>query len=527
MNSPRGAEASTGPSGKPYTVTKRRVSLITALVTMRCEPTRRTRRAFPDASFNPGVGARIDPGAGTSIIFSGFALWERAVAGPGGVVRYNRHRIPEQGHFVDESEHRQALPPGHQLNAYRLIEVLGVGGFGVTYLAHDATLERRVAIKEYLPNEFAMRDGTTVHPKSRSDQEDFQWGLERFSTRRARWRDSAIRTWCAVVEYFEANNTAYIVMEYEEGEPLDRLLDSHGTLSEAQLRGVLLPIVDGLKQVHAAGYLHRDVKPSNVYVRRADETPVLLDFGAARQALGRRSKSLTAVASAGYSPPEQYESEGEQGPWTDIYALSALCYRAITGEAPIEAPRRLNRLARGEADPLPRLAERGRRGYSTTLLEAVDRGLRAIETERPESLDEWTTLLEGGSTAVAMPGGETDALTASGTGVDQADGHRRSTRAVGIGVAALAAGMLVYGGYILNEFSREPSGTESEPPRRETPEPFADELRSGGVGPEMAVISAGRFRMGCLSNDDACPSYEKPDHEVTIGRAFALSTFTR
>ena len=217
-----------------------------------------------------------------------------------------------------------------------------------------------------------------------------------------------------VVEYFEANNTAYIVMEYEEGEPLDRLLDSHGTLSEAQLRGVLLPIVDGLKQVHAAGYLHRDVKPSNVYVRRADETPVLLDFGAARQALGRRSKSLTAVASAGYSPPEQYESEGEQGPWTDIYALSALCYRAITGEAPIEAPRRLNRLARGEADPLPRLAERGRRGYSTTLLEAVDRGLRAIETERPESLDEWTTLLEGASTAVTAPAGATDALTASG-----------------------------------------------------------------------------------------------------------------
>ena len=146
----------------------------------------------------------------------------------------------------------------------------------------------------------------------------------------ARFESSA--TWCGCVTYFEANRTAYIVMDYEEGEPLDRLLERHGRLTEAQLQRVLLPIIDGLREVHAAGFLHRDIKPSNVFVRRSDETPVLLDFGAARQALGRKSKSLTAVASAGYSPPEQYESEGEQGPWTDIYALSALCYRAITGE---------------------------------------------------------------------------------------------------------------------------------------------------------------------------------------------------
>ena len=98
-----------------------------------------------------------------------------------------------------------------------------------------------------------------------------------------------------------------------------------------------MPIIDGLKQMHAEGYLHRDIKPSNIYVRRADESPVLLGFGAARQALGRKSKTHTAVASAGYSPPEQYESEGEQGAWTYIYALSALCYRAITGKRPIES----------------------------------------------------------------------------------------------------------------------------------------------------------------------------------------------
>ena len=200
-----------------------------------------------------------------------------------------------------------------------------------------------------------------------------------------------------VRDYFEANRTAYIVMDYEEGEPLDKLLERHGTLTEAQLRRVLLPIVEGLKAVHAAGFLHRDIKPSNVFVRRSSESPVLLDFGAARQALGRKSKSLTAVASAGYSPPEQYESEGVQGAWTDIYALSAVCYRAIAGHAPIEAPRRQSRMARGRPDPLLSLAESEASDYSKSFLEAVDQGLRVIETERPQSLNEWAAALSGGS----------------------------------------------------------------------------------------------------------------------------------
>ena len=187
-------------------------------------------------------------------------------------------------------------------------------------------------------------------------------------------------------------------MDYEEGESLDRLLAEHGTLTESQLRGVLLPIVEGLREVHEAGFLHRDIKPSNIFIRRSDESPVLLDFGAARQALGRKSKSLTAVASAGYSPPEQYESEGEQGPWTDIYSLSALCYRAITGQAPVEAPRRLNRIAQGQPDPLKQLAGDAADGYSAAFLEAVDQGLQIIAVNRPAHLDEWVAQLAGVST---------------------------------------------------------------------------------------------------------------------------------
>ena len=286
-------------------------------------------------------------------------------------------------------DHKQALPPGFRLGTYHVVRVLGVGGFGVTYLCEHTGLAVQVAVKEYLPNEIAVRDGTEVHPKSAGDREGFEWGLSRFleeARTLARFEHPNV---VRVRDCFEANHTAYIVMDYEDGEPLDALLQRHGTLTEAQLKRVLLPVADGLRQVHAAGFLHRDIKPANFFVRRSDESPVLLDFGSARQALGRRSRSVTAIASAGYSPPEQYESEGEQGPWTDIYALSALCYRAITGEAPMEATRRQSQLLRGRTDPLRRLAESSGRGYSAALLEAVDWGLRLIEKERPPDLNEW------------------------------------------------------------------------------------------------------------------------------------------
>ena len=294
---------------------------------------------------------------------------------------------------MSAEDHRQALPPGFQLGTYHVVRILGVGGFGVTYLCEHAGLGVQVAVKEYLPNEIAVRDGTEAHPKSAGDREGFEWGLRRFldeARTLARFEHPNV---VRVRDCFEANNTAYIVMDYEDGEPLDALLRRHGTLTEAQLKRVLLPVTDGLRQVHAAGFLHRDIKPSNIFVRRSDESPVLLDFGSARQALGRRSRSMTAIASAGYSPPEQYERDGAQGAWTDIYALSALCYRAITGNVPMEATRRQSQLLRTQTDPLPKLAEAPAMGYSPAFLEAMDWGLQVIETERPQSLDEWLPLL--------------------------------------------------------------------------------------------------------------------------------------
>ena len=311
---------------------------------------------------------------------------------------------------MSDQDHKQALPHGFRLGSYRVVRVLGVGGFGVTYLCEHAGLGVQVAVKEYLPNEIAVRDGTAVLPKSAGDREGFEWGLSRFQDEArtlARFEHPNV---VRVRDCFEANSTAYIVMDYEDGEPLDRLLQRLGTLTEAQLKRVVLPVAEGLREVHAAGFLHRDVKPSNIFVRRSDESPVLLDFGSARQALGRKSRSMTAIASAGYSPPEQYESHGSQGAWTDIYALCALCHRAIIGEPPVEAPRRTGEAARGRADPLEPLAAAGVAGYSLNVLEAVDWGLRLIETERPQTLDDWLVRMHGSSAApVGMLSEGTDA----------------------------------------------------------------------------------------------------------------------
>ena len=324
---------------------------------------------------------------------------------------------------MSDTRHRQALPSGHDLQGYRLSEVLGVGGFGVTYLAWDTRLGQQVAIKEYLPNEFAVREGTTVQPKSPNDESDFAWGLDRFldeARTLARFRHPNL---VRVLNYFEVNRTAYIVMDYEQGESLDAILKRKGRLGETQLRRLLLPIVDGLSQMHAAGYLHRDIKPSNVFVRRSNESPVLLDFGSARQALSTKSKSLTTVASAGYSPPEQYESDGEQGPWTDIYSLSALCYRALTGRTPIEATRRMNRLMQSQPDPLPRLANQKPADCSRAFLAAVDQGLAPIPSGRPSSLAAWAAAMEDGSASLSAAHGSSSSRTDSWSPPDAAAGN--------------------------------------------------------------------------------------------------------
>ena len=214
-------------------------------------------------------------------------------------------------------DHHYALPVGHQLGDYEILSILGHGGFGITYLAEDIKLKTKVAIKEYLPADIAVRTtDLTVRSRTSDDDGDFAWGLDRFlkeAQTLARFNHPNI---VGVRRFFEDNGTAYMVMDYQEGDSLSSVLARHGRLEESEIFEILAPLLDGLEAVHAADILHRDIKPGNIYIRN-DGSPVLLDFGAARTALGQRSMSLHKVFTPGYAPAEQYETSGHQGPWTD------------------------------------------------------------------------------------------------------------------------------------------------------------------------------------------------------------------
>ncbi|MHA1571150.1 MAG: serine/threonine protein kinase, partial [Alphaproteobacteria bacterium] len=246
-----------------------------------------------------------------------------------------------------------ALPRGYEIEGYRIEAVLGSGGFGITYKARETSLDRLVAIKEYLPAGIAMRgrNSLDVYPMSADDRASFDWGLSRFRIEAQTLVTFRHPNIVEVLRFFEANNTAYMVMGYEAGESLDEILEREGTMEEAEIRAMLDPLLSGLAEVHEAGFLHRDIKPANIFVRQSGK-PVLLDFGAARQAMGNKSQSLTAIVTSGYAPHEQYESDGNQGAWTDIYAMGAVLYRAVSGEVPPEAPMRLSAYARQNNDPM-------------------------------------------------------------------------------------------------------------------------------------------------------------------------------
>ena len=172
-------------------------------------------------------------------------------------------------------------------------------------------------------------------------------------------------------------------MEYAEGETLSDFLNRKGVLTEAELKAILHPILDGLEVVHRADFLHRDIKPGNIIIRAEDDSPVLLDFGAARLAIGAKSRSITSVVTPGYAPREQYSSRGNQGPWTDIYALGGVCYRALTAEVPTDAVDRMI------DDPLIPVSERCKGHASHQFLAAIDHALQVDESDRPQSASEW------------------------------------------------------------------------------------------------------------------------------------------
>ncbi len=286
-----------------------------------------------------------------------------------------------------------ALPTEYYLSKeYRIEKILGDGGFGITYLAWDNNLNCYVALKEYLPNDIAIRNGDnlSIYPKSTGDETAFNWGLNCFIQEAKTLAQFNHPNIVRVRRFFESLNTAYIVMDYEEGESLDALLSSGETADEKEIQQLLKPLLNGLEVVHDSGCLHRDIKPGNIYIRDKDNSPVLLDFGSARYDVNSRSRSITAIVTPGYAPFEQYESQGAtQGAWTDIYSIGAVLYRLISAKVPVEATERIGAIVRGNSDPLVPAVEIGKGRYSQHLLEAIDWALKIKEKERPQSIKEW------------------------------------------------------------------------------------------------------------------------------------------
>jgi outer membrane biosynthesis protein TonB len=314
---------------------------------------------------------------------------------------------------MNDNAYPDALPPHYRLHWYVLERVLGQGGFGITYLARDTNLDQSVAIKEYLPVDVATRrPDSTVRPRTDDQSERYRWGLDRFireARTLARFDDSNI---VRVHSVFEFNNTAYMVMRFEEGETLAAILERRRTLSEADLVRFLLPVLDGLELVHGAGFIHRDIKPDNILIR-SNGTPVLLDFGSARNALGH-ARTVTILVAPGYAPFEQYHSSGEnQGPWTDIYGLGATCYRAIAGIAPMDAIARSKGILGSTREILVPASAIGSGRYSARLLKAIDHALAFAEKDRPQTIAEWRKEIAGDAHAVTAPQPVASGLAAS------------------------------------------------------------------------------------------------------------------
>ncbi|MCZ7595845.1 MAG: serine/threonine protein kinase [Hyphomicrobium sp.] len=279
-----------------------------------------------------------------------------------------------------------ALPNGTELvGDYRIERVLGAGGFGVTYLADEIALARLVTIKEYFPSDIAARNGgIDAAPRSQDCAGDYRWGLDRFIEEAQTLAKFDHTNIVRVYRYFRANNTGYMVLHFEEGQSLKAWLKGLGRAPrQKELDAILGPLLDALELIHKSDFLHRDIAPDNIIIRKSGD-PVLIDFGSARGEIASHTKTVSALVKPGYSPYEQYaETSRKQGPWTDIYALGATLYHAVTGKRPPDAPSRMVK------DELIAAREAALSSYRAGFLKAIDKALALNVEARPQSIPAW------------------------------------------------------------------------------------------------------------------------------------------
>jgi len=445
----------------------------------------------------------------------------------------------------DEGRRRPPLALDHRTlldGRYLIGRVLGKpGGFGVTYLARDTRLEVLAAVKEYLPRDLAARhrDGTSVVPHSDEDGELFRNGLDGFLEEArllARFDHEYI---VRVTDFFRQNGTGYLVMDYYDGVSLAEYMERKDRVFKQKIAvAVMTRILDGLREAHEKGVLHRDVKPRNIYLTRQGK-PVLLDFGAARYFAGEATRSLSVVLTAGFAPYEQYHRRGEQGPWTDVYGCAATLYYMVTGRTPPEAT---DRRVRDDLVPPSEIVP----GLSPEFDAAVMKGLAAEASHRPQSAREFQDMLAGLPKAKREGETESEKAPAPPPSVEKTEKPAVRTVHESVPETWMPRGSTVeekpedgeHSGVEARERGNE-TGREmpsSAPPvyvgydhrkveqrvRERFPEKFIENPKAGDIwkepvtGMELVRVPGGRFRMGSPGSEKGRYSDEGPVHEVYV-----------
>mgnify|MGYP001585353940 FL=1 len=278
------------------------------------------------------------------------------------------------------TQSNQPLADGYQLQNYRIRKVLSCGGFSIVYLAHDEN-DAPVAIKEYLPASLALRSGGDVLPAIAPENlATFRYGMKCFFEEGKSLAGLSHGNVVRVLNFFRANETAYLVMRYERGRTLqEHVQHSRGGIKEEFLRRVFTLLLNGLREVHTNKLLHLDIKPANIYIRN-DGSPVLIDFGAARQTLTAETTRLSPMYTPGFASPEQYRKRELLGPWSDIYSVGATMYCCLAEAAPPAADQRLNE------DHYVSARKRWAGDFSVQLLQTIDWCLRLDHLRRPQSV---------------------------------------------------------------------------------------------------------------------------------------------
>ncbi|QJQ04591.1 protein kinase [Undibacterium piscinae] len=291
---------------------------------------------------------------------------------------------------VTDSGNENSLAIGTRLADFEITGVLGEGGFGIVYLAFDHSLQRTVAIKEYIPGTLAGRaTDASVMVRAERHKATFDAGLKSFINEARLLAQFDHASLVKVYRFWEENKTAYMAMRYYEGSTLKDIIKNHPELvTEAWLKFIFKQILDALETLYKAKILHRDVSPDNIIVQKNGDA-VLLDFGSARKIIGDMTQGLTVILKPGFAPIEQYADDGAlpQGPWTDIYALAAVMYFTILKSPPVMS------IVRVVKDSLVPLQAENHAGFSKKFLMAIDMGLAIQPEDRPQTVDEFRRLL--------------------------------------------------------------------------------------------------------------------------------------